>query len=74
MEHGIFEHALEGRDDVEIVTKDRYALFRTTRIFADLVFMRDALRLAVHMKREDRRHRELVDAIEKHGPPPGWRR
>ena len=29
--------------------------------------------IAVYMKREDRRHRELVDAIEKHGPPPGWR-
>ena len=29
--------------------------------------------IAVHMKREDRKHRELVDAIEKHGPPPGWR-
>jgi len=29
--------------------------------------------LAVHMKREERRHRELVDAIERHGPPPGWR-
>ena len=28
--------------------------------------------LAVHMKREDRKHRELVDAIERHGPPPGW--
>jgi hypothetical protein len=25
------------------------------------------------MKREDRKHRELVDAIERHGPPPGWR-
>ncbi len=30
--------------------------------------------IAVHMKREDRRHRELVEAIERHGPPPGWRR
>ena len=30
--------------------------------------------VAVHMKREDRRHRELVDAIEKHGPPPWWLR
>ena len=30
--------------------------------------------IAVYMKREDRKHRELVDAIEKHGPPPGWRR
>jgi len=29
--------------------------------------------IAVYMKREDRRHRELVDAIERHGPPPGWR-
>jgi hypothetical protein len=26
------------------------------------------------MKREDRKHREIVDAIERHGPPPGWRR
>ena len=30
--------------------------------------------IAVSMKREDRKHRELVDAIEKHGPPPGWQR
>ena len=29
--------------------------------------------VAVYMKREDRRHREIVDAIERHGPPPGWR-
>jgi hypothetical protein len=29
--------------------------------------------IAVAMKREDRKHRELVDAIERHGPPPGWR-
>lgn len=26
--------------------------------------------LAVAMKREDRRHREIVDAIREHGPPP----
>jgi hypothetical protein len=29
--------------------------------------------IAVHMRREQRRHRELVEAIERHGPPPGWR-
>jgi hypothetical protein len=29
--------------------------------------------IAVHMKREERRHRELVDAVERHGAPPGWR-
>jgi len=27
----------------------------------------------VHMKREDRKHREIVEAIERHGPPPGYR-
>ena len=29
--------------------------------------------IAVHMKREDRKHREMVDAIERHGVPPGWK-
>jgi hypothetical protein len=29
--------------------------------------------LAIAMKRDERRHRELVAAIERHGPPPGWR-
>src|SRR5712672_3596423 len=26
--------------------------------------------IAVHMKREDRRHREVVEAIRRHGAPP----
>jgi hypothetical protein len=30
--------------------------------------------IAVHMKREERRHREIVQAIERRGPPPGWGR
>jgi hypothetical protein len=34
---------------VEVVTRDRYALFRTTRIFADLTVMRDALRVVIHL-------------------------
>ena len=29
--------------------------------------------VAVHMKREERRHREVVDAIERHGAPPWYR-
>mgnify|MGYP000019842508 CR=1 FL=1 len=29
--------------------------------------------VVVHMKREDRRHREVVEAIRQHGPPPGYR-
>ncbi len=28
--------------------------------------------VAVYMKREDRRHREVVEAIRRHGPPPGY--
>jgi hypothetical protein len=28
--------------------------------------------IAVHMKREERRHREVVEAIRRHGPPPGY--
>ncbi len=28
--------------------------------------------IAVHMKREKRRHREVVEAIRRHGPPPGY--
>jgi hypothetical protein len=29
---------------------------------------------AIYMRREERRHREIVEAIERHGPPPGWGR
>ena len=29
--------------------------------------------IAIYHERENRRHREIVDAIERHGPPPGWR-
>jgi hypothetical protein len=30
--------------------------------------------IAVHMKREQRRHREVVETIRQYGPPPGYRR
>ena len=30
--------------------------------------------VAIAMKREDRRHREIVEAIERYGAPPGWHR
>jgi hypothetical protein len=29
--------------------------------------------ISVHMKREERRHREVVEAIRQRGPPPGYR-
>jgi hypothetical protein len=38
--------------EVEVVTRDRCALFRTTRIFADLTVTRDALRVVVHLGRK----------------------
>jgi uncharacterized protein DUF5655 len=37
----------------ETLYRERYALFRTSRGFADLVFMRDGLRLALYLNRED---------------------
>lgn len=45
------ERAAKSHGAVEVVAKDRYALFRTTRIFADVVFMKDALRLALQLNR-----------------------
>lgn len=44
--------------------------------FAPVLFLLPSIHgvLAVYMKREDRKHREIVEAIERHGPPPGWRR
>jgi hypothetical protein len=30
--------------------------------------------IAVHMKREQRRHREVVEAIRQYGRPPGYSR
>ncbi len=30
--------------------------------------------IVVHVKREDRRHREVVEATRQHGPPPGYSR
>jgi hypothetical protein len=29
--------------------------------------------IAVHMKRDERRHREMVEAVRRYGPPPGYR-
>ena len=29
--------------------------------------------ISIAMKRDDRKQREIVEAIERHGPPPGWR-
>jgi len=36
---------------VELVTRDRYVLFRSVRIFTDIVMMTDAVRIAIHLRR-----------------------
>ena len=46
------ETAVKGFGEVEVVTRDRYALFRTTRIFADLTVTREALRVVIHLGRK----------------------
>ena len=30
--------------------------------------------IAIYHERESRKHREIVEAIERHGAPPEWRR
>ena len=37
---------------VEFVTRERYVLMRSKRIFADLTVMTDALRLVIHLSRK----------------------
>lgn len=44
---------------VEFVTRERYVLLRSHRIFADLVVMSDALRLAIHLPRRVD-HRQFI--------------
>jgi Domain of unknown function (DUF5655) len=46
------ESTLKSYGAVEVVTRDRYALFRTTRIFTDLTVTRDALRVVIHLARQ----------------------
>lgn len=37
---------------IEVVARERYVLLRTQRIFADLVMMSDAVRIAIHLHRQ----------------------
>ena len=50
--YGKLEASVRSFGAVEVVARDRYALFRTTRIFTDLTVMRDALRVVIHFGRE----------------------
>lgn len=61
------EQVVGGLKGVEIVHKERYALFRTTRVFADVVIMREALRLAVVLDRREADPRFVKVASMKPG-------
>lgn len=37
---------------IEVVARERYVLFRTVRIFADLVVMANTVRIAIHLQRK----------------------
>lgn len=49
--YGALETFVRTLGPVEIVARERYVLLRTTRIFADLVIMADAVRCAIHLAR-----------------------
>jgi predicted transport protein len=50
--YGALERFAPSLGSVEFVTRERYVLLRSRRIFADLVVMADALRLAIHLSRK----------------------
>jgi Domain of unknown function (DUF5655) len=50
--YGSLEVFAKSLGPIEIVARDRYVLLRSLRIFADLVLMADALRVAVHLRRK----------------------
>lgn len=49
--YGLVEAFAQSLGPVEIVARERYVLLRSVRIFADLVIMVDAVRIAIHLKR-----------------------
>ncbi|MBS7457277.1 DUF5655 domain-containing protein [Coralloluteibacterium stylophorae] len=50
---------------VEVVTRERYVLFRSRRVFADAIVMSDAVRLAIHLTREVE-HRLFFKVVSDH--------
>lgn len=47
---------------VELVTRERYVLLRGKRIFADVVIMAGALRLAIHLSRTAK-HSQFIKVV-----------
>ena len=47
----LIEACAKALGPIEIVTRQRYALFRSVRIFADLTMMTSCVRLVIHLRR-----------------------
>jgi hypothetical protein len=47
----VIEAFAQSLGPIEIVARERYVLLRSLRIFADLVIMTDAVRIAIHLRR-----------------------
>ncbi|MCH6258505.1 DUF5655 domain-containing protein [Puniceicoccaceae bacterium K14] len=41
--------------NIEVVARERYALFRSTRIFTDISVMKDCIRIAIHLNKKEER-------------------
>ena len=76
--YAALERAVNELGEVEVVARERYVLFRSQRIFADVVIMSDAVRLAIHLPRPhthplfvkvvaDRRHVTHVAKLQSVG-------
>lgn len=57
--YGELERYVKSLGPVEFVTRERYVLLRTRRIFTDLNVMTDALRIAIHLP-EKMKHRLFI--------------
>jgi hypothetical protein len=65
--YAAIEAFVKSLGEIEIVARDRYVLFRSVRIFADLNIMADAVRAAIHLERkvEDPRFIKVVEDRKK---------
>jgi predicted transport protein len=64
--YGALEAFAKSLGAVEFVTRERYVLLRTSRIFADLVVMATALRVAIHLRR-GAKHALFVKVVSDRG-------
>lgn len=75
--YGEIEAFARSLGPIEIVTRERYVLLRSVRIFTDLVIMAAAVRIAIHLPRRvddpifskivaDARHVTHVAKLETH--------